>query len=97
MRCFSRPCSTSLATPSPAADTSHALCTIVVYIAVIVPYRIGFNDNVELWSGFFFFDLSIDIYFVTDLCLNFRTAVITAEGEILYTPKEIANNYLHGW
>ena len=67
-----------------------------MYIAVIVPYRIGFDDNVKLWS-FFFFDLSIDIYFVVDLCLNFRTAVITMEGEILSTPRSIADNYLRGW
>lgn len=77
--------------------TACALLCVAVYIAVIVPYRIGFNDNVELWSFWFFFDLSIDIYFVIDLCLNFRTAVITPEGEILYTPKEIANQYMHGW
>lgn len=68
-----------------------------MYIAVIVPYRIGFDDNVKLWSFFFFFDLSIDIYFVVDLCLNFRTAVITMEGVILCTPTEIADNYMRGW
>ena len=50
-----------------------------------------------MWSYFFFFDLAIDIYFVFDLCLNFRTAVITPEGEILYTPREIADNYFRGW
>lgn len=70
---------------------------MVVYIAVIVPYRIGFNDNVELWSVPFFVDLAIDIYFVVDLCMNFRTAVITPDGEILYTPKEIAHNYFRSW
>ena len=70
---------------------------LAVYIAVIVPYRIGFDDNVELWSFFFFLDLTIYIYFVVDVGLNFRTAVITADGEILYTPKEISDSYLRGW
>ena len=49
--------------------------SFLLYIAVVLPYRIGFDDNVKLWSFFFWLDLAIDIYFVCDLFLNFRTAV----------------------
>lgn len=70
---------------------------LLMYIAVSLPYRLGFDDNVVLWSFAFFFDLCVDIYFIADLCLNFRTAVITAEGELLYRPRDVAKAYLRGW
>ena len=69
----------------------------LLYIAFSLPYRIGFDDNVILWSFWFWFDAVLDLYFVFDICLNFKTAVITAEGEILYTQKDVTTNYLKGW
>ena len=70
---------------------------LLFYIAGMLPYRIGFGHDVVLWSFWFWLDLIIDVYFVCDLCLNFRTAVITADGELLYMPKDIAKSYLKGW
>lgn len=70
---------------------------LLFYIAGMLPYRIGFAHDVVLWSFWFWLDLIIDIYFVCDLCLNFRTAVITSDGELLYKSKDIAMNYLKGW
>ena len=69
----------------------------LLYIAFSLPYRIGFDDNVILWSFWFWFDAALDIYFVIDICLNFKTAVITPEGEILYKQKDVTTNYLKGW
>lgn len=74
-----------------------AQAVFLVYIAVMLPYRLGFNDNVVLFSFWFWFDLMIDIYFAADLMLNFRTAVITKEGDILFTQTDIAKNYFRGW
>jgi hypothetical protein len=48
-------------------------------------------------SFWFFFDLCIDMYFVSDLVLNFRTAVITSEGQLLYRQADIVKAYLKGW
>eukprot|EP01047_Picozoa_sp_COSAG01_P054036 COSAG01_NODE_5857_length_3989_cov_3.940874_2_plen_281_part_00 len=67
------------------------------YIAVMLPYRLGFDDNVEMPSFSFFFDLCVDIYFIVDLFLNFRTAVVTKEGELLYKQRDVAMAYLRGW
>ena len=39
----------------------------------MLPYRLGFEDNVELWSAWFFIDLLVDLYFIVDLFVNFRT------------------------
>lgn len=70
---------------------------LIMYVAFYVPYRLGFQDTVALWSSVFFLDLAIDVYFIADLALNFWTAVITLDGDILYTPKDVANHYLRGW
>ena len=70
---------------------------LIMYIAFYVPYRLGFQDTVKLWSSVFFLDLAIDMYFIADLALNFWTAVITLDGDILHTPKDVANHYLRGW
>jgi hypothetical protein len=39
----------------------------------------------------------VDIYFIVDLFLNFRTAVVTKEGELLYKQRDVAMAYLRGW
>ena len=62
---------------------------LLFYIAGMLPYRIGFSHDVVLWSAWFWLDLSIDIYFIFDLCLNFKTAVITSDGELLYKKPDI--------
>jgi hypothetical protein len=62
---------------------------LLFYIAAMLPYRIGFSHDVVLWSAWFWLDLSIDIYFIFDLCLNFKTAVITSDGELLYKKPDI--------
>jgi hypothetical protein len=62
---------------------------LLFYIAAMLPYRIGFSHDVVLWSAWFWLDLGIDIYFLFDLCLNFRTAVITSDGELLYKKADI--------
>lgn len=67
------------------------------YIAFVVPYRIGFDNDASPDSFWFWFDLFIDIYFVVDVFLNFRTAFFTGDGEMEYRPKVVANTYLHGW
>jgi hypothetical protein len=59
-------------------DLAQAI--FLMYIAISLPYRLGFKDGVILWSFWFWFDLAIDVYFLLDLFVNFRTAVITKEG-----------------
>ena len=66
---------------------------LLMYIAIVLPYRLGFDDSVLLWSFWFFFDLAVDIYFMIDLFVNFRTAIITSDGDILYHPNDVARAY----
>lgn len=46
---------------------------LLVYIAIFVPWRICFNVDIEMWSATFLWEIFVDIYFWTDLVINFRT------------------------
>lgn len=102
---------------------------LLVYVSIMVSYRVCFDHPAELWGGWFFCDLFIDLYFITDvssltillpilihhgvsrrrgqlshalvlpvqLVVNFRTAVITDDGDLLYEQKEVTRHYLKGW
>ena len=70
---------------------------LLIYIAIILPWRLGFNQPAQLWSFWFSFDLLVDIYFWIDLVLNFRTAVYTYEGELEHRPLVVAKMYARAW
>ena len=67
------------------------------YIAFVVPYRIGFDNDATPESFWFWLDLFIDLYFITDVFLNFRTAFYSNDGEMEYRSQEVRSAYLHGW
>jgi Ca2+-binding EF-hand superfamily protein len=70
---------------------------LLLYVAITVPLRAGFSLEVELWSVAFFVDAVIDLYFISDICLNFTTAFYRKDGmrEDRFVP--IAINYMKGW
>jgi hypothetical protein len=70
---------------------------LLVYVGVAVPYRLGFSDHVRLWSFFFWLDLLVDLYFIADIFVNLRTAVLAKNGAIIYRSKEILKVYARGW
>eukprot|EP01043_Picozoa_sp_COSAG02_P038081 COSAG02_NODE_2910_length_7766_cov_5.844659_5_plen_450_part_00 len=70
---------------------------LIIYLAFACPYRVSFDDTVELWSGWFVVELFIDLYFIMDVCLNFRTAIITKDGEVLYKQKDVSLYYMKTW
>lgn len=41
-------------------------------------------------------DLMLDIMFIADILINFRTTYIS-DGEIITDPRKIAHNYAKGW
>eukprot|EP01051_Picozoa_sp_SAG22_P003475 SAG22_NODE_170_length_16713_cov_33.746298_7_plen_679_part_00 len=70
---------------------------LLMYVAVGVPYRIGFDKNVVWLSNWFWFDLVVDMYFIADMVVSFRTAYYNTKGILKYKPKSIARNYFKGW
>ena len=70
---------------------------LLLYVAITVPLRAGFSLEVELWSLGFFVDMFIDIYFITDICLNFKTAYYNKDGTREERLGPIAIHYMKGW
>ncbi|GLI62967.1 hypothetical protein VaNZ11_005824 [Volvox africanus] len=69
---------------------------VVLYIIWVTPVRVGFNKPA---SGFWFWlEGLIDIFFYTDLVLNFFTAYEhPVTGELITNHRKIALRYLRTW
>lgn len=67
-----------------------------MYVALIVPYRVGFQSkDVGFWLVWNFV---MDGSFLIDIILTFFTSYLDeASGEMVYDPKKIAKNYLSMW
>ncbi|KOO22278.1 cation channel family protein [Chrysochromulina tobinii] len=73
------------------------LAVLVVYSVVVVPLRIGFNEEATPRSAIFWFEVSIDFIFIIDIVVNCRTAYLTAHGLLEKRPRQIARHYLLSW
>ena len=49
------------------------LCILILYSAITVPYILAFDDEAIHLSAFWFLELFVDVFFITDLVLNFFT------------------------
>ena len=70
---------------------------LLCYVALVVPYRIGFSDDAEISSFWFWFDVLVDLYFLCDIILSFRTGYVDSRGELQYKGTKIVSNYLRNW
>ena len=52
------------------------LCVLILYSAITVPYLLAFEDEAIYMSFFWYLEIFVDIFFVTDLVLNFFTSYI---------------------
>ncbi len=67
---------------------------LIVYSAVMVPYRICFSADAE--GAMFIFEQILTFSFITDVCFSFNTAFLHEEKWIC-DRGQIANRYLSGW
>ena len=94
--CFFRPDGTSIGDKFRKLwDVAQVV--LLIYVAIAVPYRMGFEIDVPWNTTWFWIELCVDVYFMFDILINFRTAYRTEEGELVIQPKKIARNYLHSW
>eukprot|EP01043_Picozoa_sp_COSAG02_P020850 COSAG02_NODE_1039_length_15040_cov_70.746737_10_plen_428_part_01 len=84
---------------------------MIVYITITVPLRscMGrvlrdgedatgvLEQRATFGTLGFYVDLFVDVFFIADIILNFRTAFYTADGFREGRPKAIAANYLRSW
>lgn len=69
----------------------------LLYVSITVPMRASFEVVVEFMSFEWWFDTLVDVYFIVDLVLNFRTAYVNSKGVRETRPRTIAKNYICGW
>uniref|UniRef100_A0A8C9RIV8 Potassium voltage-gated channel subfamily H member 7 n=1 Tax=Scleropages formosus TaxID=113540 RepID=A0A8C9RIV8_SCLFO len=80
---------------------------LVIYTAIFTPYSAAFllNDREEQkrrecgysCSPLNVVDLIVDIMFIIDILINFRTTYVNANEEVVSHPGKIAIHYFKGW
>jgi hypothetical protein len=70
---------------------------LLVYVCIAVPYQVGFNILAPIYSWLWFWELTIDVYFVLDILRNFRTPYYNAQGKMETSSRKMAKNYLRTW
>eukprot|EP00736_Rhodelphis_marinus_P002429 Rmarinus@m.23699 len=73
------------------------LALMLTYISLFVPYRLGFDREPEPWDTGFIIDIFVDLYFVCDIAVNFRTAYVEECNRVIVDPRMIAQQYIRSW
>lgn len=68
----------------------------LIYTASIMPFRVGFADEVY-WDAYAVLDLVIDGIFGVDIVVTFISATVKADGTLEKNRWTIARKYLKGW
>jgi hypothetical protein len=69
----------------------------LTYVMLFLPIRVGWGNDPDVFSWIWFVELLIDVYFLSDIVLNFRIAFYDYTGARVVDCFEIAKNYLSGW
>jgi hypothetical protein len=70
---------------------------LLLYLLIILPVRLSFAIDVPFNSFGFWFDVCVDLYFLIDIFVNFRTAFYDQRGMLVINQAEITRDYLHSW
>ena len=62
----------------------------------MVPYNVAFRRN-DRERDLIIFDMVIELFFIMDIVVHFRTSFVDLSGRIIYDQKKIAVHYLKGW
>lgn len=73
---------------------------LVIYTAIFTPYVAAFLLNEERLDNdgpIVIIDLIVDVMFIIDILINFRTTYVNSNDEVVSHPGKIAVHYLRGW
>lgn len=70
---------------------------LLLYLLVAVPLRVAFDVDVDFNTAAFWFDVCVDIYFIADVVLNFRTGFYHKNGILEIDLRNIAVEYAKTW
>nr|AIQ80464.1 ELK [Nematostella vectensis] len=69
---------------------------LTFYIAIMVPYNVAFSRHGKA-RDLIIVDMVIELFFILDIVVHFRTTFVNKAGRIVYEQKAIAIHYLKGW
>nr|XP_046233893.1 potassium voltage-gated channel subfamily H member 4-like isoform X2 [Scatophagus argus] len=70
------------------------------YVAVTVPYNVSFtpyDDTVTAARSTIVSDIVVEMLFILDIILNFRTTYVSQSGQVVYESRSICIHYATTW
>ncbi|NXA09231.1 KCNH4 protein, partial [Sapayoa aenigma] len=70
------------------------------YVAVTVPYNVcftGTEDSLSAARSTIVSDIAVEMLFILDIILNFRTTYVSQSGQVVYDPRSICLHYVATW
>uniref|UniRef100_A0A674NVA7 Voltage-gated delayed rectifier potassium channel KCNH4 n=1 Tax=Takifugu rubripes TaxID=31033 RepID=A0A674NVA7_TAKRU len=70
------------------------------YVAVTVPYNVSFTpyeDTVTAARSTIVSDIVVEMLFILDIILNFRTTYVSQSGQVVYESRSICIHYVRTW
>ncbi|XP_010855050.1 PREDICTED: potassium voltage-gated channel subfamily H member 8 [Bison bison bison] len=69
------------------------------YVAVTVPYNVCFigNDDLSTTRSTTVSDIAVEILFIIDIILNFRTTYVSKSGQVIFEARSICIHYVTTW
>ncbi|XP_054032677.1 potassium voltage-gated channel subfamily H member 4 isoform X1 [Dryobates pubescens] len=70
------------------------------YVAVTVPYNVcftGTEDSLAAARSTIVSDIAVEMLFILDIILNFRTTYVSQSGQVVYDPRSICIHYVATW
>ncbi|KAF7686226.1 hypothetical protein HF521_015588 [Silurus meridionalis] len=67
------------------------------YVAVTVPYNVCFIGDEDLTRSTTVSDIAVEILFIIDIVLNFRTTYVSTSGQVIFEARQICIHYMTTW
>ncbi|XP_017336362.3 potassium voltage-gated channel subfamily H member 8 [Ictalurus punctatus] len=67
------------------------------YVAVTVPYNVCFIGDEDLTRSTTVSDIAVEILFIIDIVLNFRTTYVSTSGQVIFDARQICIHYMTTW
>ncbi|KAM6295442.1 voltage-gated delayed rectifier potassium channel KCNH4 [Aegotheles albertisi] len=70
------------------------------YVAITVPYNVcftGTEDSFSATRSTIVSDIAVEMLFILDIILNFRTTYVSQSGQVVYEPRSICIHYVATW
>mmetsp|Transcript_108651 Transcript_108651/g.316038 ORF Transcript_108651/g.316038 Transcript_108651/m.316038 type:complete len:759 (+) Transcript_108651:278-2554(+) len=74
------------------------LTLALLYVSIAVPLQMGFRLEADPWSGWKYFEMCVDTFFIFDFFFNFWHGFLDHDGILVMTQPACAQNYMSsGW